>query len=171
MHRNTSRRVGDAAARQEFHSKTTPANSQIANKSQARRAEADALIVRLAERFPNTFVLYQHRRQPIKIGIHSDLIAALDDAVSPAELSTALAIYTGATGYLLAMRTGAERLDLEGKPAGVVTRDEQQFTRERLANRSKRPPPAPPPSPAPQRLSLRDLKAASVRRRQAEGAS
>jgi sRNA-binding protein len=130
-----------------------------------RRVVAEPLIALLAERFPNAFVVYGPRRKPLKVGIYKDLLAALDGAVTPAELSIALAFYVGNVGYLRSMRVGAWRVDLDGKPMAAVTPEDQKHATARLVGRRLRTPPAPPPAPT-KRLSLEDLRAAGARRRQ-----
>jgi sRNA-binding protein len=71
-------------------------------------------------------------------------------------------------------RKGAWRLDLDGKPAGIVTADEEAHAQATLAGiRAKREaraatakPAAQPAIPQPaQRLSLADLKAAALARK------
>ena len=68
--------------------------------------------------FPNTFVMFQERRKPLKIGIHQDLAAALGEVE---HLSAELQYYTRNVGYLKAQRAGAKRFDLDGNEAGSVT--------------------------------------------------
>jgi ProP effector len=81
-----------------------------------------AVLELLAQRWPQTFAIHEARRRPLKIGIHNDILAALGGAITPAELSTALACYTANLGYLRKLRrAGAARIDLNDKPAGEVT--------------------------------------------------
>jgi len=133
-----------------------------------------AVIALLAETFPKCFSVYQGRRRPLKLKIHLDIEAALDGAVTPAELHKALGAYCSNKIYLSHTRTGAWRLDLDGKAAGVVTADEEARARATLAGiRAKREvrtarakataqPAIPQP---PKRLSLADLKAAALARK------
>jgi sRNA-binding protein len=84
--------------------------------SKARHREAvEAAIALLAGRFPNCFVAYEARRQPLKIGIHLDIQAALDGAITALELSNALRFHCGNVGYLYRTRAGTPRIDLDGK--------------------------------------------------------
>jgi sRNA-binding protein len=46
-----------------------------------KREDIDATIELLCERFPRAFILFQQKRQPLKIGIRDDLVAALGDAI------------------------------------------------------------------------------------------
>src|SRR5262249_35578366 len=65
--------------------------------------------------------------------IHLDIQAALDGAVTPAELHRALGIYCSNPAYLGHTLTGAWRLDLDGNPAGTVTADEEAHAKATLA--------------------------------------
>jgi hypothetical protein len=62
------------------------------NKAKLQDATVAAVIAVLAEMFPKCFSVYEGRRRPLKIGIHRDIGAALDGAVTPAELHRALGI-------------------------------------------------------------------------------
>lgn len=69
----------------------------------------------LSARWPEAFNPKAPR--PLKIGIHQD-IRALDGELSDDELSTAMSAYTKMRTYLLQLRTGAVRVDLNGQPDG-----------------------------------------------------
>jgi ProP effector len=148
---------------------TTTTTSSTAERSH-RYADIGALITLLAERWPKCFSVYERRRRPLKIGIHRDVIAALGDAVTAIELSSALGVYCANASYLRSMVPGTIRIDLDGNPAGAVTEDEAVGARGRLAaysaKRAKQEPPAAPAKAA--RLSLDDLKAAALARRGAQ---
>jgi ProP effector len=107
-----------------------------------------AVIALLAERWPACFSVYQGDRKPLKVGIHLEIIAALDGAVTPAKLSRALRRYTSNRSYRARLIAGAQRVGLEGEPSGTVTAEQAAL---------------------PPRLSLADLRAAARARR--EGAS
>jgi ProQ/FINO family len=51
-----------------------------------------AVIALLAELYPKCFSVYQWRRRPLKLKIHLDIQAALDGAITPAQLHRALGI-------------------------------------------------------------------------------
>ena len=132
----------------------------------------------LAARWPAAFAVHQARRRPLAIGIHRDILAALDGAVTPDELSRALRFYTGNRVYLRRIAAGVTRVDLNGAPAGVITEKEAAYARaierrrlNRLAAKqiaAKQIASAPLPKPAPpQRLSLADLREAAQRRKAA----
>jgi sRNA-binding protein len=86
------------------------------------RAAAAALDL-LIESYPQSFVRYERRRKPLKIRIHADLTAALDGAIWR-EVRNALRRYTSNSSYLRGLRAGAERIGLNGAPAGVVTAEQ-----------------------------------------------
>jgi ProP effector len=117
----------------------------------------ETTIALLCERFPKCFAQYEARRRPLKVGIHHDILAKLDGALTPDELGKALQVYVLNKVYRQRLRAGATRIDLDGNPAGIVT--PQQAT-----PFVKRPEPKPPPAPPP-KSSLADLKAAALRRK------
>jgi ProP effector len=136
------------------------------NDTKKRRDTTVAAVIALS--------VYQGRRRPLKLKIHLDIQAAPDGAITPAELSRALGIYCSNEAYLGNTRTGAWRLDLDGKPTGTVTADEEAHAKATLAGiRAKKEArtatakaAAPPASPQPpKRLSLADLKAAALARK------
>jgi ProP effector len=136
------------------------------------------IIALLAANFPKTFVIFEQRRRPLKIGVHRDILDRLGDAIEPGQLSIAMRVYTANEYYLRACTIGAARIYLDGSAAGEVTAEEAEGCRLRLeARRAKRKPTqaqaptteptqapitesTPAPALAPQRLSLADLKVA-----------
>src|SRR5215813_2654658 len=96
---------------------------------QKRNQAVAAAIALLAELYPKCFSVYQERRRPLKLGIHLDIEAALDGAITPVELHRALGAYCRNPFYLDRTRKDAQRLDLNGKPAGVITADEETLAR------------------------------------------
>jgi len=139
---------------------------------QKRHQAAAAAIRLLAEFYPKCFSIYEERRRPLKLNIHLDIQAALDSAITPAELHRALGTYCSNPIYLGHTRTGAWRLDLNGEPAGVVTADEEAHARETLArirtkqkNRAAAKAQAKTQAPPVKRSSLADLKAAALARK------
>jgi hypothetical protein len=122
----------------------------------------DAALELLCERFPAAFFRYEARRRPLKIGIHLDVLAVLDGAITPAELGRALRVYVLNQAYRRRLVAGATRIDLDGKAAGVVSAEHATPT---LARK-----PAPKPSAPPvKRLGIKDLRAIA-RARKAGGA-
>jgi ProP effector len=130
-----------------------------------------AIMATLAERWPLAFSIYEKRRKPLKIGIDQDIAAALGGAVTPAELTSALRLYVGNLGYLLACREGVERVDLNGAPSGTVTAAEAAYAARIVARRQRKvaaePNAAKPATAAPPRLGLVDLKRAALVRKAA----
>jgi ProP effector len=147
----------------------------------ARRARIAAIIELLCGRFPHTFS--RRGSQPLKIGVYGDVLAALGEAVRPRDLQSALRFYTSNRSYLRALSAGSYRIDLDGKPAGTVTPEDEAVAKAKLAEfkkgaspRAQVPPPEAPAMrpaeenqkpPAPKRLSLADLREAGRRRREA----
>jgi ProP effector len=115
----------------------------------------------LRQRFPAAFApLHQGWRWPLKIGIHADIASAAPD-LTPENISQALCFYIRYSAYQKMLVTGRPRIDLDGKPVGVVTEAEAA-----KAPKPKARPAMPKPEPAPKqkRLSLTDLKEAARRR-------
>jgi ProP effector len=92
----------------------------------------------------------------------------------PRLLGLAMRLYTSNSGYLRAsMISGADRIDLDGNPAGTVTEKDAANAAQQLAWRAVRKarqkvpatPPA-PPAPTVKRLSLADLREAARLRKQ-----
>jgi ProP effector len=159
----------------------------------AARATIGAVIRLLCDRFPQAFTGRGQPRRPLKVAIHVDLVTALDGAVRPRALKSALRAYTSKPSYLRALTAGAARVSLDGSPAGMVTSEHETAAKARLSALAKPAPtrtaeantspvtpvapatsapsavqPAEPPgTPAPKRLSLADLREAARRRREA----
>ena len=123
----------------------------------------EATIRLLTERWPLAFSVFEGRRRPLKIGIHLDILAALDGTVTPDALSLALKVYVSNKVYRSRLVTGAVRIGLDGAPAGVVTEKEAAMP-PKMAAPAKTPPASPPP---PKRISLTDLRAAAASRKAA----
>jgi ProP effector len=94
--------------------------TQPQSKASYKYAEAAACIGLLAEAFPIAFSVYEVRRRPLKVGIHLDILKRLDGAITPIELGRALACYCGNRRYRNRLIEGAQRIDLQGQPAGTV---------------------------------------------------
>jgi ProP effector len=130
------------------------------------RSHSAAVLELLCAQFPRCFFCDEARRQPLKVGVHNDVLLALGDAVTPSELGRALQIYVNNRIYQSRLRPGATRIDLNGEPAGTVTAGEAAFARAKERERKEqRPTPSSPP-----RSSLAELRAAGQRRK-AEAAS
>jgi ProP effector len=151
-----------------------------------KRARSKAVISVLAAKFPKCFAVPDTRRRPLKVGIDTDLLAALGGTIRRTELIRALAMYCSSEGYLEGVLTGAWRVDLEGTPAGAVSADDEKHAKAKqarirtrreavmaaaitqvAASRAQGPALAAKaePGPEPKRLSLADLREAARRRR------
>ena len=94
--------------------------------------EACATIELLASTWPNCFATRPADRTPLKVGIGEDIAAAAEGAITPEELSAALALYTTQKGYLKKLRDGATRIDPDGNPVGTVTAEQAAYARLRI---------------------------------------
>jgi ProP effector len=125
--------------------------------------DIDAALARLAEAFPQTFVVEKYRPHwPLKVGIAS-AISARCPALEWRVLKMALTAYTGRVMYLRGLVAGAARVDLDGKAAGEVTVRDAEYAATKLAwilasreaaavepkGGERVKPAAVPPSPAP----------------------
>jgi ProP effector len=152
-----------------------------------KHARTKAVITVLAAKFPKCFAVPDARRRPLKVGIDADLLAALGGSIRRTELIRALAMYCSSEGYLERVLIGSWRVDLEGKPAGAVSADDEKHAKAKqagirtrreavmaaaimqaAASRAQGPSLAPraEPGPGPKRLSLADLREAARRRRE-----
>jgi ProP effector len=130
--------------------------------------EIAAVLELLVEKWPAVFSIYENRRRPLKIGIHHEILAVLDGAITAAELSLTLRYYVANPVYRSRLTVGTARIGLDGRPAGVVTPEEIRPPSPPTPSPSSPPPPSSPSSPPspPRRLSLADLRAAADRRRE-----
>jgi ProP effector len=86
-------------------------------------------LAQLAELYPNCF---RQPRQPLKIGIHNDVIARHPE-LRPSLIASALKTYTRSLGYLETLKAGAARIDLEGNPVGTVTDTDEEDGKRKIA--------------------------------------
>ena len=100
----------------------------------AKRARIAAVMKLLCDRFPQTFS--RHDPRPLKVRVHAELLVALD-ATEPRDLQSALRAYTSTARYVSALRAGACRIDLDGKPAGTVTAEDEKAAKAKLAEFKK----------------------------------
>jgi ProP effector len=109
----------------------------------AQAARADQIIDALARLWPNCFAVYERRRRPLAIGIDQALFVQLELAirsghVTETDVRLALQRYVGANGYLDKCIAGAQRVGIDGKPAGVVTEQQAARARNIVAKRAAR---------------------------------
>jgi len=92
-------------------------------------ATAKATIELLAARWPRCFAVYQKQRKPLKLGVHRDILAALDGAVAPRDLNNALRYYCGNHCYLKAEVRGSNPF---GRASSFSTLSAVGLSRSRL---------------------------------------
>src|SRR5262245_33208459 len=91
-----------------------------------------AAIGLLAATWPRCFTTGLTNRKPLKIGIGKELAVAVEGALTPEELDAALRLYTAQKAYLRTLKDGAQRVDLDGSPAGIVTPEQAATARQRI---------------------------------------
>ena len=87
----------------------------------------------LAEKWPCCFSIPYSQRRPLKLGIREDVLAALDGAISAGKVSAALRWYVSSPEYQRRLLHGAWRVDLNGRPAGTVSQEDEAHARAQLA--------------------------------------
>lgn len=94
-----------------------------------------ALLKQWYQRYPNAF--FKGHTKPLKVGIHHDL--AEREPWSGKLVRRALANYVNLPRYIKSMREGAERVDLEGNPAGKVDKEAARHASARRHESQERP--------------------------------
>src|SRR5262245_49239073 len=92
-----------------------------------------AVISLLAEKWPCCFSIIESGRRPLKLGIRDDVLAALGGAISAGRVSAALRWYVSSPEYQRQLPHGAWRVDLNGRPAGTVSQEDEAHARAQLA--------------------------------------
>ena len=87
-----------------------------------------ALLAEWYQRYPGAF--FKGHTRPLKVGIHESL--AEQEPWPEKLVRRALACYVNLPRYLKAVREGAERIDLDGKPAGQVDAKAAEHARKKL---------------------------------------
>ena len=85
----------------------------------------------LHERFPECIAKRGGKKRPLKLGIVADILKAMP-STDPILLELALDDYTTGIEYLKAVLEGAQRVDLQGRGSGYVTRLEANAAMETL---------------------------------------
>jgi ProP effector len=85
----------------------------------------------LAKHFPKCFADFKQPKRPLKIGIVSDIIAALPD-FDRHDLINAVTNYCNGKSYHAAMLEGAPRIDLHGNSVGVVSERDATYATGKL---------------------------------------
>jgi ProP effector len=138
---------------------TANASIGVSQQRFAQPTTTGKILERLAQRWPRCFSVYERKRKPLKVGIDGDLSAELAGEFSDQELRLAIGAYTANREYQRRLVEGATRIDLNGEPAGVVTRAQVDWAR------GARTTPTPTPKPTPKGDGLAALKAAAAARR------
>ena len=99
-----------------------------------------AAISLLAEKWPCCFSIPECRRRPLKLGIREDVLAALDGAIPAGKVSAALRWYVSSPEYQRRLVRGAWRVDLNGRPAGIVSEEDEAHARALLFAIQPKPP-------------------------------
>lgn len=102
-------------------------------ETQPKLNNSKIIITFLAEHFPKCFCADGEAR-PLKIGIFQDLAARIptDAGISKTQLRVALRLYTSSWRYLHGIKTGANRVDLDGNPCGVLDEQHVEHARTQL---------------------------------------
>jgi ProP effector len=101
----------------------------------ARRRAVKAFRSLLAEQYPSTFPgVGGAPRAPLKLGIDKDL-RVNHPQISSRTLGWTLAQFTGRPDYLALLVVGAARIDLDGRPNGIVSEVEARHAAARLRKR------------------------------------
>ncbi|MEM5535442.1 ProQ/FinO family protein [Neptuniibacter pectenicola] len=119
-----------------FQSEANKVNDVVNKAPKAKsknRAANMAALQQLMEAYPKTFDRKNVR--PLKIGIQEDLIA--DEKVAKNKIKRALASYVRALNYYRSLREGAERIDINGEAAGLVTKEESEHAKQKLKEINK----------------------------------
>jgi len=90
-----------------------------------RRSATVAVISLLAEKWPCCFIIPESQRRPLKLGIREDVLAAIDGAIPAGKVSAALRWYVSSPEYQRRLVHGAWRVDLNGRPAGTVSQEDE----------------------------------------------
>ena len=97
------------------------------------KEDIHAALTRLAEWFPQTFVLEKHLpHRPLKVGIAADILARCP-VLTRRELGPVLGVYAKRVMYLQSLVAGAIRIDLDGNPAGEVSAADAEHAAATLA--------------------------------------
>jgi len=86
----------------------------------------------LASTWPKCFSVAFAGRRPLKVGIGTDIATATEGAITSEELEAAMNLYCSQKRYQNTLKEGAQRVDLDGNPAGVVTAEQAAYARRRI---------------------------------------
>ncbi|RBI69677.1 ABC transporter substrate-binding protein [Vreelandella sulfidaeris] len=129
--------VADSGVSSQTTDGAATANNLVESPQSAETAKTPsphALLNQWYERYPNAF--FKGHTKPLKIGIHQDL--AEREAWPNKLIRRALANYVNLPRYIKAVRVGAERVDLDGQPAGKVDKEAAQHASEKRGDQQER---------------------------------
>lgn len=109
-------------------SSEAPGRSAEATASSSAPPSPQGLLGEWYQRYPSVF--FRGHTRPLKVGIHEELTAS--EPWPEKLVRRALACYVNLPRYLKAVREGAERIDLQGQPAGNVDAQAAEHARRKL---------------------------------------
>lgn len=119
---------------QEAASETTDLSPAAPVDESTKTPSPHALLNQWYERYPKAF--FKGHTKPLKVGIHQDL--AEREEWPNKLIRRALANYVNLPRYIKAVRVGAERVDLDGQPAGKVDKEAAQHASEKRGDKKER---------------------------------
>ena len=111
----------------------TPEEARRNRKRAIKRLHADLITA-----FPRCFAAFDSGAvRPLKIGVDRDLIAAAPELIAGRKklLGELLKLFTSSGVHLATLQPGAERIALDGEPAGDVTAGQAENAADRLQKR------------------------------------
>lgn len=109
---------------------TPAAKAENPSPTAAQLPSPNALLNTWYERYPKAF--FRGHTKPLKIGVHQDL--AEREEWPNKLIRRALANYVNLPRYIKAVRAGAERVDLDGLPAGKVDKEAASHAAEKRSD-------------------------------------
>lgn len=102
-------------------------------ETEIKRISTKDIITYLTEKFPECFSI-KGPVKPLKVGIFQDLAEKLsdDETVSKTRLRQALRHYTSSWRYLKAIKTGAFRVDIDGKDVAEIDEEQANYASKTL---------------------------------------
>ncbi len=129
--------VGAAMDASIAHGLEAAAANQAKSERKQFRINIAAMRTVLSRRFPKAFLSKGSVKRPLALGIDKAIIEAWPD-VDPVLLKEALWDYTRGMKYLVSCIEGAERVGLDGSPAGLITADQAGFAKGLLKKLTKK---------------------------------
>ena len=102
-------------------------------ENQFQLTNSKEIIIYLAQQFPNCFTI-EGEAKPLKIGIFQDILSRLENSevLSKTKLRVALRGYTMGWRYLYSIKEGTHRVDLDGNPTEVITKEQEEHAQQQL---------------------------------------